>query len=102
MLAKFAGIAWHTEGLPTLAQVSPRARRGGGRVRGSCCGDRETAAPAVYPQTFIKPESQGQDALPARRRGIAGHLLPPVGGEANSNANSLRSHWKGPLEKNKK
>lgn len=63
--------------------------------------DVRTAAPAFHPERSFKPDSQGQDALPARRQGIAGHLLPPIGGEVNNNANPFRINWKGPLEKKK-
>lgn len=54
---------------------------------------------AFYQKPSIKLDSQGQqDALPARRQGTAGHLLPPIGGEANNNPNPVRINWKGPLE----
>lgn len=55
--------------------------------------------PAFYQKSSIKPDSQGQqNALPARRQCTAGHLLPPIGDEANNNPSPVRINWKGPLE----
>lgn len=80
---------------PPLAQGSPQGPQEAPRVQGPGPGaateDVEALGPAFYPKRSFKPDSQGlQAAFPASRRGIAGHLLPPIGGEANNNPNPVR------------
>ncbi|XP_058412495.1 collagen alpha-1(I) chain-like [Diceros bicornis minor] len=87
MLTKFTGTDWCTNGFAhPLHRGAPRIprRRPGSEARGPGAAAEVAAAvgPAFYPKRSIKPDSQRrQAALPARRRGIAGHLLPPIGGQ---------------------
>lgn len=85
--------------MPTPGTGKPPGARGGRPDAPAAEVDARTAAPAFQPQRSLKPDSRGQDALPARRPGFAGHLLPPVGGEASNNASPFRIDWKGPLGK---
>lgn len=83
---------------PSLAQ-GPRVPVSEARGPGAVVVYVEKVSLAFYQKPLIKPDSQGQqDALATHRQGIAGHLLPPIGGEANNNPNPVRINWKGPPE----
>nr|XP_023478935.1 uncharacterized protein LOC111768972 [Equus caballus] len=65
------------QGSPQGPQEAPRVQ---GPGPGAATEDVEALGPAFYPKRSFKPDSQGlQAAFPASRRGIAGHLLPPIG-----------------------
>ncbi|XP_046514729.1 collagen alpha-2(I) chain-like [Equus quagga] len=74
-------------GSPQGPQEAPRVQ---GPGPGAATEDVEALGPAFYPKRSFKPDSQGlQAALPASRRGIAGHLLPPIGGREGKRENRL-------------